>query len=122
MDFIKKLVLGSVLLSSFLVMACNNDTSGINAGQDSLMLIHASPDAGPIDFTFNDVKINGLSLTYGQNTGYTLINAGIKKVETTFPPSAVKQVSVPIFLKTKKVYSIFFAGRADSSTNVSVAT
>ena len=122
MDLLNKIIAGCVLIASFFAMSCNNEETDINAGQDSLMLVNASPDAGKIDFMFNDVKVNNQPLNYTENTAYTLINAGIKKVETTFPPSETKQLSVPILLKTKKVYSVFFAGRVGNGTSVYVAT
>ena len=122
MDFIKSIIICFVLIASLFAMACNNEGTGVNAGQDSLMLINASPDAGVIDIAFNDLKLNSKLLSYTENTAYNLIDAGIKKVVTTFPPSIVEQLSIPMLLKTKKVYSVFFAGRADSSTNVYVAT
>jgi predicted small secreted protein len=122
MDFIKKIITVFVLVASFFASACNNESTSINAGQDSLMLINASPDAGAIDFTFNDVKINSQPLSYTQNTAYTLIDVGIKKVETTIPPSTVKQLSIPILLQPKKVYSVFFAGTLKNNLIEYVAT
>ena len=122
MDFIKSIIICFVLIASLFAMACNNEETGVNAGQDSLMLINASPDAGVIDIAFNDVKINSKPLPYTENTAYNFIDAGIKKVVTTFPPSIVEQLSIPMLLKTKKVYSVFFAGRVGNSTIAYVAT
>ena len=122
MDFIKSIIICFVLIASLFAMACNNEGTGVNAGQDSLMLINASPDAGVIDIAFNDVKINSKPLPYTENTAYNFIDAGIKKVVTTFPPSIVEQLSIPMLLKTKKVYSVFFAGRVGNSTIAYVAT
>lgn len=122
MDFIKSIIICFVLIASLFAMACNNEGTGVNAGQDSLMLINASPDAGVIDIAFNDLKLNSKLLSYTENTAYNLIDAGIKKVVTTFPPSIVEQLSIPMLLKTKKVYSVFFAGRVGNSTMAYVAT
>ena len=122
MNHTTKIFTAFVIMTSLFAMACNNEETGVNSGQDSLMLINASPDAGAIDIAFNDVKLNSKPLPYTENTAYNLIDAGIKKVVTTFPPSFVEQLSIPILLKTKKVYSVFFAGRVGNRTSVYVAT
>ena len=122
MNHTTKIFTAFVIMTSLFAMACNNEETGVNSGQDSLMLINASPDAGVIDIAFNDVKLNSKPLSYTENTAYNLIDAGIKKVVTTFPPSFVEQLSIPMLLKTKKVYSVFFAGRVGNRTSVYVAT
>ena len=122
MNHTTKIFTAFVIMTSLFAMACNNEETGVNSGQDSLMLINASPDAGAIDIAFNDVKLNSKPLSYTENTAYNLIDAGIKKVVTTFPPNIVEELSIPMLLKTKKVYSVFFAGRVGNRTSVYVAT
>lgn len=86
------------------------------------MLINASPDAGPIDISFNGKVINNTPLSYTQNTGYSLIDAGVYQVVTTKQSSNVQLLSVPMLLKSRRAYSVFFAGQAKGNQMLYVAT
>ena len=119
---LKNKIIGIIFTISCLATACSNSTDDMLSTQDSIMLINASPNATGIRITFNDETLNPNPILYTVNTNYGLINSGTKNVVTTQPPSIVQLLSLPMLLKNRKVYSVFFAGQIGSNQLVYVAT
>lgn len=122
MLILKKNVVGILFAIGCFITSCSNSSGDIISAQDSIMLINASPNATGISIKFNDETITTDPIIYTKNTVYGLINSGIKQVITTQPPNTVQLLSLPMLLKNKKVYSVFFGGQINSSKLVYVAT
>jgi len=105
---------GSAGLIALLFFGCSKDSLNINTAPPvvaGVNFIQASPDAPLINVYSNGILVNGLPLSYGSNTEYLTVNAGLDT--TAFFNATTKQkiFSVNINFVKSNAYSLFLANK-----------
>jgi len=110
----------TILSSVFFLTACEDDSStqSTDAGKAQVMVVHASPDAPPVDLVV-DGTVAGSGLAFPQNTGYLEVTAGTRNVQVNVSGSnpTVTVLQLPVPVEKDKNYTVF---AIDSVANLSV--
>jgi hypothetical protein len=96
----------------FLVRVFIDNGSGdasldLSAGSSNVMVIHASPDAPPVDLLVDDSKVNTTGLPFPQNTGYLAVSAGDRNFKVNAEGTSTTVIDATATLAPNGNYSIF---------------
>ncbi len=79
----------------------------LSAGSSNVMVIHASPDAPPVDLLVDDSKVNTTGLPFPQNTGYLAVSAGDRNFKVNAEGTSTTVIDATTMLAPSGDYSIF---------------
>lgn len=85
-----------------------------NAGNASIMFVHASPDAPAVDILIDNNKINSTAVAYPANTGYATVAAGTRNIKVNAAGSNTTAVEGNITIEKDKHYSVYAINRLSS--------
>ncbi len=118
-----KLLLGAVALAASSMLAgCGDSAEVTTTGTSTLRIVHASPDAPPVDvYSANSSVPLATSLAYGQSTDYLELAAGTYKLALraagASPSDAPAYTTSDITLTRDHQYTAIAAGLLASSNS-----
>lgn len=109
---------GAMALSVlFLFSSCDEDDDDNNMmAHANVLVAHASPDAPGVDLLVDDTKVNSAALTFPNNTGYLMVDAGIRNIKVNVTGTSTTVIEADLPLTQDANYSVF---AVDSVANIS---
>ncbi len=120
MPRLKRFALVAIALTAALVAAGCSDDDDNNplapAPGPNVMVVHASPDAGPVDLRVNNILVSaGTALAYPNNTGYLARTAGAENYKVNPAGSMTTVIDTTVTLVNGNNYTVF---ASDSVANI----
>ncbi|MDZ4845563.1 MAG: DUF4397 domain-containing protein [Chitinophagales bacterium] len=100
---------GAMALSVlFLFSSCDedDDDNDMNA-HANVLVTHASPNAPGVDLLVDDVKVNSAALTFPNNTGYLMVDAGTRNIKVNVAGTSTTVIEADLDLMQDANYSVF---------------
>ncbi len=109
---------GAMALSVlFLFSSCDEDDDDNNMmAHANVLVAHASPDAPGVDLLVDDTKVNSAALTFPNNTGYLMVDAGTRNIKVNVTGTSTTVIEADLPLTQDANYSVF---AVDSVANIS---
>jgi hypothetical protein len=104
-----------MIFLTVLLTSCSKDDDADQPMPDviAFSVIHASPDAGDVDFFFDNMQVNSNGYGFLKRLGYFGSYAGYKKLEVKAPGIGRLLLGENVAMKGNTTYSIYIAGKKE---------
>lgn len=89
-----------------LLSSCKDEALDVKS-QASILVTHASPDAPGVDLLVDNTKLNSSALTFPNNTGYILADAGMRNIKVNVTGTSTTVIEADLDLTKDMNYSVF---------------
>lgn len=113
----------SIFLLPIILFSCSDNSDLELDGTTKIMIVNASPDAGPIEFYLDDIRVDTAgAISYTNNSGYIATKAGDQKADVKVSLTSELLLTQQVFFQPNRTYSLFVTGKAAKDSVIYVAT
>jgi hypothetical protein len=103
------------------VVSCSDDDNPTApASKASVLVVHASPNAPAVDLLV-DGQTAGSGLTFPNNTGYLVVNAGMRNVKVNVAGTSTTVINANLDLTSNTSYTVFAVDSVSKISTVVLA-